>query len=288
MKCPTCGSEVRPSKKYPGYYLCDTCRKRYPESSVLSSEETPEVSRLEAARSRPADSHSEVHRSRPADSRAKARSSRPADSRPEVRPGKSPSSSLRHRRKKKKNPLPFIVAGLIFLAVIGIIIASVSKLTGGSGKKTGSNDKPAPGTVNDTPVKNNNYKVGDIAKLGDISLQVIGYDESKGDEWAAPREGNLFLFINMEIHNNTEEDLTVSSMASFESYCGDYKLDYSSNAFTALATNTDKQQMDGSIAPGKALNGYLCLEVPTDWTSVEVQYSSNVWSDQKITFEITK
>ena len=29
MKCPVCGHKVRPSKKYPGKYLCDTCRK-YP------------------------------------------------------------------------------------------------------------------------------------------------------------------------------------------------------------------------------------------------------------------
>lgn len=35
MKCPKCGSTVRPSKKYPGYYLCDTCRKRYPGSSII-------------------------------------------------------------------------------------------------------------------------------------------------------------------------------------------------------------------------------------------------------------
>lgn len=35
MKCPKCGSPVRPSKKHPGYYLCDTCRKRYPGSSII-------------------------------------------------------------------------------------------------------------------------------------------------------------------------------------------------------------------------------------------------------------
>lgn len=33
MKCPKCGATLRPSKKYPGYYLCDTCRKRYPGTS---------------------------------------------------------------------------------------------------------------------------------------------------------------------------------------------------------------------------------------------------------------
>ena len=39
MRCPKCGNEVRPSKKYPGYYLCDTCKKRYAASSVLADED---------------------------------------------------------------------------------------------------------------------------------------------------------------------------------------------------------------------------------------------------------
>lgn len=29
MKCPKCGSTLRPSKQQPGSYLCDTCRKRF-------------------------------------------------------------------------------------------------------------------------------------------------------------------------------------------------------------------------------------------------------------------
>ena len=35
MKCPVCGHKVRPSKKYPDKYLCDTCRKRFPASAVI-------------------------------------------------------------------------------------------------------------------------------------------------------------------------------------------------------------------------------------------------------------
>ena len=29
MKCPKCGKELRISEKYPGYGLCDYCRKKY-------------------------------------------------------------------------------------------------------------------------------------------------------------------------------------------------------------------------------------------------------------------
>lgn len=278
---------MRPSKKYPGYYLCDTCRKRYPESAVTDSSD-PADSDLETRRSRPADSQPEARRTRQTDSRPETRRTRQTDSRPETRRSRPAASSGRHRRKKKKSPLPVIFGALLALILIGVIAAYAAGVIGGKDKKPEKPGKPVAEANKDTPKKDSKYKVGDIAKFDGISFQVLDYEESTGDEWAAPKEGNKFLFVNMEIVNNTEEDLTVSSMASFESYCEGYKLDYSSNAFTALATNTDKQQMDGAIAPGKSLNGYLCLEVPEGWSSVEIQYSSNVWSEKKITFEISK
>lgn len=48
MKCPVCGHKVRPSKKYPGKYLCDTCRKRFPASAVIPVIQIPEVPDLSA------------------------------------------------------------------------------------------------------------------------------------------------------------------------------------------------------------------------------------------------
>ena len=300
MKCPKCGSEVRPSKKYPGFYLCDTCRKRYPESAVIGTDEEsadsrPEARRTGSADSRPearrtgsADPHTEARRTGSADSRTEARRTGSAGSRAETRSSRPAASSGRRRRKKRKSRLPIILGSLLVLILIGAIAAYASGLIGSKDKSSKKPETPAAGADKDAKQEETKYKVGDTAELDGIRFQVLDYEESTGDEWATPKEGNKFLFVNMEIMNNTEEDLTVSSMASFESYCEGYKLDYSSNAFTALATNTDKQQMDGSIAPGKSLNGYLCLEVPAGWTSVEVQYSSNVWSEQKITFEISR
>lgn len=233
MKCPKCGSEVRPSKKYPGYYLCDTCRKRYPEDAVLKS------------------------------------ASRPA----------------RNRRKKKNKFIPFL---LVLLSLVLVIFLGLAYTFDFFGFKNKTNDKSSSSAAEDALSKDKIYKIGETATLHNVKVQVLDYEESEGDEWAAPSEGHHFLFVNLEITNNTEENLAVSSMASFESYCGEYKLDYSSNAFTALATNTDKQLMNGSIAPDKSLSGYLCLEVPNDWTSITIQYSANVWSDEKVTFEIAK
>ena len=45
MKCPKCNSQVRPSKKHPGYYLCDNCRKRYSADSVIKDSRKKSTSR---------------------------------------------------------------------------------------------------------------------------------------------------------------------------------------------------------------------------------------------------
>lgn len=45
MKCPKCGKSMRQSKKHPGYYLCDNCRKRYPGSTNKTSTSPKRASR---------------------------------------------------------------------------------------------------------------------------------------------------------------------------------------------------------------------------------------------------
>lgn len=251
MKCPHCHSEVRPSKKHPGYYLCDHCRKRYPAASVLSDEENIRNS-----------------------SSAKRDSS---------------SRTNRRRAKKSRKTLYIFVAFIFLLALLTAaayffgLFDKAANILGISGK-----NKDTPDTSSKPEVTDILHKLNEAADIDNVRVQVLGYEESLGNEWAVPKEGCEFVFVNFEIVNNTEEEITVSSMASFESYCGGYRLDYSPEAFTALATNMDRQQMDGSIAGDSTLNGYLCLEVPADWQVIEIHYSTDVWSNNKIKFIIEK
>lgn len=261
MKCPVCGSEVRPSKKYPGKYLCDTCKKRFPESALIIDEpefddDNDDILILENDNFDVSDSEDEVK-----------------------------------LKKKRKWPIVLLVLLLIILLLAGAAAAvyfvfpeKADPILEKFGIDLFQEDASKPNKKLVSSV----YSVGETANYNGISVSVLGYEESDGDEWFAPAEGNKFVFVNMKITNNTDEEIIVNSMASFENYCGDIKLDYSANAFTALATSTDKPKMDGNIAPGETLNGYLSLEVPSDWTSLEIQYADNVWTENKIRFEITK
>ena len=74
-------------------------------------------------------------------------------------------------------------------------------------------------------------------------------------------------------------------MASFEAYADDYALNYSLNA---LLENESANQLDGTIAAGKKMNGVIGYEVPADWKDIEIHFTDNVWSSNKFKFEITR
>ena len=122
------------------------------------------------------------------------------------------------------------------------------------------------------------YGVNETADYDGVEVTVKGFEESKGNSWSSPSDGKIFMYVNVEIANNTEEPIDVSSLLSFDYYCDDYAIDYSSGAMFAASTE-ERQQMDGEVAPGKILNGWLDLEVPTDWSNVEIVYKKDLTSD---------
>lgn len=297
MKCPKCGAEVRPSKKFPGYYLCDTCKKRYAASSVIDDTDDYEDAY---------DSYDDDYRDSDDEPQSDNSSSFDYYDTPKsVKSGPAPKAQKasrtsgnrkkganRKKRKKMRSPLKFILLVLLFLIILGIIAHAMGWIDFKKDNKKDDDKKTTQtdnkNTADDDTASKDTYSVGETADYNNVQIQLLSYEESSGNDWGAPAEGNIFVFVNLEVANNTDSEISVSSMASFDNYCGDYKLDYSSNAFTALATDSEKQQMDGSIASGMRLNGYLCLEVPADWTSIEIHYSESIWSDSNIKFLITK
>ena len=47
-------------------------------------------------------------------------------------------------------------------------------------------------------------------------------------------------------------------------------------------------QLDGEIAAGKKMKGWIGWEVPQDYQAVEVHFTDNVWSSNKFMFLIEK
>lgn len=128
------------------------------------------------------------------------------------------------------------------------------------------------------------FTVGETAELNDVQITLSDYKESTGNEYNKPLNGNVFVIAKFEIENNTDEDLAISSMLSFDAYADGYSLPYSLSALT----EKERSQLDGTISSGKKMKGWIGWEVPQDYESIEIHFTDNVWGDDKIKFLIDR
>lgn len=128
------------------------------------------------------------------------------------------------------------------------------------------------------------FQVGETAKLNDVYVSLVAVTESTGSQYNKPEEGNVFVLCEFIIENNSDEELAVSSIMSFSGYCDDYACEYS---LSALLEKGDKNQLDGSVATGKKMDGVIGFEVPVDWKELEVHYTPDLFDGTEIVFVAT-
>ena len=128
------------------------------------------------------------------------------------------------------------------------------------------------------------FKVGDTAMLNDINVTLVGIHESTGSEYFKPAEGKVFIQCEFNIENNSDEDLAVSSLLCFTAYCDDYACELS---ISAMVEDNGKAQLDGTVVPGKKMNGIVGYEVPENWQELEIHFIPDLLSTTDIVFVAT-
>ena len=175
---------------------------------------------------------------------------------------------------KKKNVLLIIA-----IVVIGII--AIGSMAGKDEPKlVDSNDSSSVNQSTKTT-----FKVGETAELNDIVVSLVDVKESYGSAYNKPKSGNVFVLAEFDIANNSNSEIAVSSMLSFEAYCDDYTCTFS---LGALMEKGNKNQLDGSVAPGKKFNGVIGYEVPVDWQEMEFHFTPDFWNGKDFTFVANK
>lgn len=129
------------------------------------------------------------------------------------------------------------------------------------------------------------YGVGETAEFDDLSVTLLGVSESKGSSFYSPDDGMVYLICEFEIANNSDEEVVISSVISFDAYCDDYACNMS---LSAMLDCDDKDQLDATLAPGKKLNGIIGYEVSEDWGEIEIHYTPDALDDDYITFVANK
>lgn len=190
-------------------------------------------------------------------------------------------------RKKQGRKLKWIIIAILALGFIGAVAGGggdekPKKVENESSEQENSNEEKLK--ENENEEKETIFKKGESAELNGVKVTLTDYKESTGNEYNSPTDGNVFLMAEFEIENNTEKEMAISSMLSFEAYADDYALNYSLGALM----EKDGNQLDGTIAAGKKMKGWIGWETPKDYKNVEIHFTDNVWGNDKFVFLIEK
>lgn len=192
------------------------------------------------------------------------------------------------RKKQGGGCLKPILICIVVLCVLGAIAGmsenKPKKVTSQNESTEQEADKAEDNVKDETGSGKDIFAIGETAEMNDVQVTMTDYAENKGSEWNAPADGQIYVLVEFEIKNNSDAELAISSALSFEGYADDYLANLS---LGALMEN-EQTQLDGSIAPGKKMRGWIGYEVPEDWKRLEVHFTDDVWSNNKFKFEITK
>lgn len=191
-------------------------------------------------------------------------------------------------KKKKGGKLKWIIIAVIVIGIIGAAVGGgdddkVKDVT----KEVANSEDNKKDTEDPATEEKTEFYLGETAEQQNIQISLVNVTESLGNEFAKPDEGNLFLICEFEIANNSEKDISISSMMNFEAYCNDYSINQDIIGLQAPEAS-GKGQLDGSVAAGKRMNGVIVYQVPSDYTTMEINVAPDFWSSNSIKFVYSK
>ena len=190
--------------------------------------------------------------------------------------------------KKRQRP-----GGCLIAVIVAVVLVVLLAIAGGASTQdaapqaTVEPEQPAVSEPSETNAAGQEAQnettcgVGDRAESDGVEMTLVSKEENTGADYITPADGSVFVALEFEIVNNSQKDITVSSLANFEAYCDDYSV---SQSLTGAMLYDDKGTLDGSVAAGKKLSGAIVYEVPADWQQLEVTFAPSVWAERSITF----
>lgn len=196
-------------------------------------------------------------------------------------------------KTKKGGKLKWIIIAIVILGIIGAVAGSedgdeVKDVTStvkeeNSKKRRQKTESKSNDGETEEPEEKTEFYLGETAEQKNVQITLANVTESAGNDFAKPDEGNVFLICEFEIANNSDKDISISSMMNFEAYCDDYSINQDIIGLQAPEAE-GKNQLDGSVASGKKMNGVIAYQVPVDYKTMEINVSPDFWSSNDMKF----
>lgn len=172
---------------------------------------------------------------------------------------------------------------LCLLLTVAMTAFVTSCVVDSSPQKESGNNSSTESVVSKAP-KEETFGLNDTAVFENLKFTATEITESKGTEFFSPDSGKVFVGVKFTIENVSDQDQNVSSLMLFNGYVDDVKCEYSFNAACAF----DEGTLDGTVAPGKKLVGWYALEVPENWSVIDLEVKSDWLSNSSAKFVFTK
>ena len=131
-------------------------------------------------------------------------------------------------------------------------------------------------TESTNPSTDNKYRIGEIVNADGLQISLVSAEKWEGySEWDTPQDGYMYVRVKATFQNNASTDREVEPY-SFSCYANDQKQSDFLFATDALSY--------GMLSPNRKAEGYLYYIVPTNAESIELEYESFAWADQRAIF----
>lgn len=120
------------------------------------------------------------------------------------------------------------------------------------------------------------YHVGDILMDGEMKIVYMSsgvYTED--NEYLQPEDGYQYIYLQFSFENQSETTDDSVSFYSFDGYADGYSIDMYYSSDDALSA---------TLSAGRSTSGYIYFNVPVDAQEIEVEYTTNYFTADKITF----
>lgn len=173
-----------------------------------------------------------------------------------------------------------------FWVIIVVVVIAIAANLGGNSDKSPTKDTGSgtSSTTNTSSTKDETFGINDTAVFKSIKVTANELKESSGTDFFKPADGKTFVGVQFTIENTSDEDQAISSVLLFDAYVDGVKCDYSVTANCVFTDGT----LDGTISAGKKMVGYYSVEVPSNWSELELQVKSSWLSSSKAAFVFNK
>ena len=122
------------------------------------------------------------------------------------------------------------------------------------------------------------YYVGDIYKDRDIKMTYLNaYEFTDFNDFNQPKDGYIVICAEFEVENISDSDQTVM-YTDFNGYADGYEVEQS---YSPEGTGMD---FSLNLSAGRKGKGIVAFEVPIDSQEIQIEFSPNMFSDDKVIF----